>query len=80
MLTRLATILFSIPPSQVENNRYFSLDGNCTSYCEANLSSDMLSNLLFFNRNSDLWNPTPNTSPDIFYAPLETLQDIIEYA
>ena len=40
----------------------------------------MLGNLLFINRKSDPWQPTPNTSPGILSAPLEPIQDIIEDA
>ena len=38
----------------------------------------MLGNLLFVNRNSDLFQWTSKTPPDIFFAPLDLLQDIIE--
>ena len=40
----------------------------------------MLGGLLFININSDLQQTTPKTSPEIFSAPLEMLQDVIEDA
>ena len=79
-MTRLATIIFSIPPYQIENETYFSLARTFTSSHCANLSINILGNILFINRNSDLWHLTPKTPPEILFAPLELLQDIFEDA
>ena len=76
MLKSLATIIFEIPLYQVENEIYFSLDGIFTSSHRANLSIDIIGNLLFINRNLDLWNPTPKKTLDIFSASIEPLKDI----
>ena len=77
MTTRLATIIFDIPLSQVENERDFYLYGNLTSSRRAKLSIEILGNLLFININSDLWKPTRKTPPDKLSAPLEPIQDIV---
>ena len=78
MLKSLATIIFYIPPSQVENERDLFLDGIFTSYSHANLSIDIPGNLLFININSHHRKPTPKTSPDILSAPSDLIQDIAE--
>ena len=52
ILTRFAYIIHSITPSQTENERDFSLAGIYTTSRRANLSVEMLSDLLFINRNS----------------------------
>ena len=80
ILTRLANIIFSIPPSQVENERDFSFSVIFTGYCRANLSIYVLGQLFFIQINSDLRKLTPKTPPDIFYAHIEPLQYIIEDA
>ena len=79
-MTQLATIIFAIPPSRVENETYFSIAGIFTSSQCANLSIGSLGNLLFINTNSDPRNPTPKTTPHIISSPIELLQDIFENA
>ena len=51
MLTRFAYIIHSITPSQNEYERDFSLVGIYTASLRENLSVEMLSDLLFINRN-----------------------------
>ena len=51
MLTRFSYIIHSITPSQTENERDFSLAGIYTASCRANLSVEMLYDLIFISRN-----------------------------
>ena len=75
MLTRFAYIIHSITPSQTENERDFSLAGIYTASCRANLSVEMLSDLLFINRNSAALGC--NTTIDIFGGSLYAMADIV---
>ena len=75
-MTRFAYIIHSITPSQTENERDFSLAGIYNASRRANLSVEMLSNLLFININSsDLG---LNTSIDVFEGSLDSVADIFD--
>jgi hAT family C-terminal dimerisation region len=50
-LYRFAQIIFSIPPTQIQNERDFSLAGVFTRARRASMTNVMLSNLLFINQN-----------------------------
>ena len=52
MLTRFAYIIHFFTPLQTENERDFSLAGIYTASLRANISVEMLSDLLFININS----------------------------
>ena len=76
ILARFAYIIHYITPSQTENERYFSLAGIYTeSRCD-NLSVEMLSALLFINRNSDALGS--NTTIDVFGGSLDAVAGIID--
>ena len=76
MLTRFAYIIHSINPSQSENERDFSLAGIYTASGRANISVEMLSGLIFINRNSaDLGR---NTTIDVFGGSLDAVADIVD--
>ena len=51
-LTRFTYIINSIIPSKTENERDFSLAGIYTASHRANISVEILSDLIFINRNS----------------------------
>ena len=57
MLSCLATIFFSIPPPQAENERNFSLAEIYSSTIHTRMSVDMILSLLFINRHSRLTPP-----------------------
>ena len=76
MLTLFAYIIHSITPSQTENERDFSLAGIYTASRRANLSVEMLSNLLFINRNSSALGR--NTTIDIFGGSLDAVADMVD--
>ena len=64
MMTRFEYIIYSVTPSQTENERDFSLAGIYTASRRANLSVKMLSGFIFINRNSTVLGR--NTTIDIF--------------
>ena len=75
MLTRFAYIIHTINPSQTENERDFSLAGIYTASRRVNVSVEMLSELLFINRNSsDLGS---NTTIDVFGGSLDDVSNIV---
>ena len=76
ILTRFAYIIHSITPSQTENERDFSLAGIYTASRCANLSVEMLSNLIFINRNSAALGR--NTTIDIFGGSLYDVADMVD--
>ena len=76
MLTRFAYIIHSITPSQTENERDFSLACIYTASRRANLSVEMLSNLIFINRNSAALGL--NITIDIFGGSLDAVADMVE--
>ena len=76
MLTRFAYIIRSIIPLQTENGRDFSLAGIYTASRRANLSVEMLSDLLFINRNSAALGR--NTTIDIFGGSLDAVADAVD--
>ena len=76
MLTRFAYIIHSITPSQTENEIDLSLAGIYTASRRANISVEILSDLLFINRNSAVLGR--NTSIDVFEGSLDAGSDIVE--
>ena len=76
MLTRFAYIIYSITPLQTENERDFSLAGIYTASRRANLSVEMLSDLIFINRNSAALGR--NTTIDVFGGSLDAVADIVD--
>ena len=76
MLTLFAYIIHSITPSQTENERDFSLPGIYTASRRANLSVEILSDLLFINRNSAALGR--NTTIDVFGGSLDAVANIVD--
>ena len=76
MLTRFTYIIHSITPSQTENEIYFSLACIYTASRRANISVEMLSNLIFINRNSAAL--VRNTTMDVFGRSLDAVADIVD--
>ena len=76
MLTHFAYIIHSIAPSQTENEKDFSLAGIYTASRRANLYVEMLSDLLFINRNSAALGR--NTTVDIFGGSLDAVADMVD--
>ena len=76
MLTRFAYIIHSITPLQTENERDFSLAGIYTSSRRANISVEMLSDLIFINRNSAAL--VRNTTIDLFWGSLDSVSNIVD--
>ena len=54
MIYRFALLLFSIPPSQIENERDFSLAGIIGRSRRSSLTVKNLSTLVFINKNRDV--------------------------
>ena len=77
MLTRFAYIIHSITPLQTENERDFSLAGIYTASRRANLSFEILSDLLFINRNSAALGC--NTTIGVSGVSLDAVANIIDY-
>ena len=69
-------MIHSITPSQTENERDFSLVGIYTASHRANLSVEMLSDLLLINRNSAALGR--NTTIDIFGGSLDAVADAVD--
>ena len=67
----------SITPSKTENKRDFSLADIYTASYRANISVEMLSDLLFININSAALGR--NTTIDVFGGSLDTVADIVDY-
>ena len=76
MLTRFEYIIYSIAPSQTENERDFSFAGIYTVSRPANLSVEMLSDFLFINRNSAAL--VLNTTIDVYGGSLDSVSDIVD--
>ena len=76
MLTRFTYIINSITPSQTENERDFLLAGIYNVSLCSNISSEMLSDQLFINRNSTTLGH--NTTMDVFGASLDAVADIFD--
>jgi hAT family C-terminal dimerisation region len=74
-LSRFARIIFSIPPSQIDNERDFSIAGVFARARRASLSVSTLSNLLFINKNTDVASELQNI--DLFTGSLESVDDEI---
>ena len=75
MLTHFTYIIHPITPLQTENEKDFSLAGIYTALQCANISVEMLSDLIFVNRNSaDLGR---NTTIDVFGVSLDAVADIV---
>ena len=76
MLACFATIIFAIPHSQAKNERDFSLSGVFTVSKSERMSVDMLSKIIFVNRNSI--GLQHNQTTDIFQGSVEDLNKVIE--
>ena len=75
MFARLASITFSICPSQAGNERDFSLSGVFTASRRVKLSVGIMSKLIFMNRSSDFEDTA--CTKGIFEGPVEDLKKII---
>ena len=71
MLTIFVYIIHSITPSKNENERDSSLAGIYTALCRANLSVEIISSLIFINRNSAALGH--NTTIDVFGVSLDAV-------
>ena len=76
MLSRFAYIIHSITSLQTENERDFSLAGIYTESRHANLSFEMLSDLIFITRNSAAL--VRNTTIDVCGGSLDAVADIVD--
>ena len=76
MLTRFAYIIHSITPSQTENGRDLSLVGIYTASRRSNISVDMLSYLIFIDRNITALGR--NTLIDFFGGSLDNVSNIVD--
>ena len=76
MLTCFAYIVHSITTSKNENEIYFSLAGIYTASRRANLSVEILSDLLFINRNSATLGR--NNTIDVFGGLLDAVANIVD--
>ena len=76
MLTQFSYMIHSITPSKTENQRDFSLAGIYTESRRANIYVEMLSDLLFINRNSAVLGR--NTTIDIFGRSIDAVADIVD--
>ena len=74
MLTRFSYIIHCITPSKTENERDFSLAGIYTASCRANISDEILSDLIFISRNRAVL--VHNTTIDVFGGSLDVVADI----
>ena len=54
MIHRMALIIHCIPPSQTDNEGDFSISGVFARVKRASMSVEMLSSLVFMNKNLDL--------------------------
>ncbi len=72
MMSSFAAILYSIPPSQIENERDFSLAGVYGCARRSSMSIQMLSSLLFLNKNTSLFSTNP------FEESTEVLEEYME--
>ena len=76
ILTKFAYIIHSITPSKTENKAYFSLSGICTTLRCANLSIELLSDLIFMKINSSVLGR--NTNIGVFGVSLDAMADIVD--
>ena len=76
VLTRFSYIIHSITPLQTENERDFSLAGIYTASRRANLSVEIISDLLFMNINSTALGLIATI--DIFGGSLDAVADIVD--
>ena len=76
MLTHFAYIIHSITPPQTKNERDFSLAGIYTASRRSNLSVEMISDLIFINRNSAALRH--NITIDIFGVSLDAVANIFD--
>ena len=70
---RMALYIFSIPPTEIQNERDFSLAGVFGQARRASLSVQMLSDLLFINQNSDTCSILKNI--DLFQGNLNSVDN-----
>ena len=76
VLTHFSYIIHSIIPLQTENERDFSLAGIYTESRRANFSVEMLSDLLFINRNRPALGR--KTIIDVFGGSLDAVDDVVD--
>ena len=76
MLTRFAYIIHFITPSKTENERGLSIAGIYTAPRRANISVEILSDLIFINRNSAALGG--NTTFDIFGRSIDSVANIVD--
>ena len=76
MLKRFAYIIYSVTPSQTEKETDFSLAGIYTESLHANISVEMLSDLIFINRNSAAL--CLNSIIDVFVGSLDAVDNIFD--
>ena len=69
-------MIHSIKTSQIENERDFSLSGIYTASRRANLSVEIISDLLFINKNSAALGR--NTTIYVFGGSLDAVADIFD--
>ena len=70
---RIATYIFSVPPTQIQNERDFSLAGVFGQARRASLFVQMLSDLLFISQNTDTCSILKNI--DLFHCNLNSVDD-----
>ena len=81
MIYQLAEIMNTIPPSQVENERDFSLAGVISRAWRASFTVENLSMLVFLNKNKNIKEKLERTekeSANIFEVDMDILQKEIE--
>ena len=78
MVYQLAEIVFCIPPSQIENERDFSLAGVIRRSRRASFTAKNLGMLVYINKNKDVVEKLEKTN--IFEVNIDDIQDEIEQA
>ena len=76
MLTCLVYIIHLITHPKTKNERDFSFSGIYTASCRSNISVEMLSDLLFIDRNSAAL--VRNTTIGVFGGSLDAVADIVD--
>ena len=69
-------MVFAIPPSQAKNERYLFLAGMFKGARSERMSIDMLSKLIFINRNSI--GIQTNQTTDVLHLPVDGLYKVID--
>ena len=81
MISHLASIIHVIPPSQIENERDFSLAGVIACAKRAALSAENLAMILFINKNKNIGSKETVRKLNIFeddFAMIENDIDVVE--